>query len=308
MARHNQICPCGSRRKAGRCCLSSSGTWFKSPSVITPALPRTGFKNPACYASQLEDCSRDLSKEHFVSESILKLLAPSGEVTVAGLNWQSTGETKSVPIATFASRVTCRRHNQALSPLDSTMAAVVSAIRLADPGCSDVSVPCKKRILVSGNDIERWLLKLVIGATFSNNALDKNAIPGAVEYLYGLREVSKGFGLHLTLAIDKTKPVTLRRQDLCVEFMSDAVTSTLLSVQVAIHGVPMWLVFDPLRTTAAGMLWRPTELILCADVVTSTILLSWVGGNSTTGWRFRSLGIVGGSTPEKIHWKPGVQK
>jgi hypothetical protein len=76
------------------------------------------FAHPGCYARVLNDCSSKLSREHYVSRTVLDLLGDEHRITNA--SWLLPGQ-QSKPLATSAlgSRVLCEKHNHALSRLDS---------------------------------------------------------------------------------------------------------------------------------------------------------------------------------------------
>src|SRR5216683_7087127 len=81
---------------------------------------RTGLRNPHCYAQALADCSDVRSREHYLTESVLKAIALADEIEVEGLAWQGSGYSKVVGTKRLASWILCKRHNEALSGLDST--------------------------------------------------------------------------------------------------------------------------------------------------------------------------------------------
>jgi hypothetical protein len=45
-------------------CINPDGSVQTSPCVTTPALPITGYSNPRCYASDLNDCNDKTTNEH----------------------------------------------------------------------------------------------------------------------------------------------------------------------------------------------------------------------------------------------------
>jgi len=81
---------------------------------------------------------------------------------VSGLAWLE-GNDKILPPGALASRILCDRHNAALSPLD---AIAVRLFQAFDE--SGASGSGKQMLyLFSGHDLERWLLKIMCGLTFS---------------------------------------------------------------------------------------------------------------------------------------------
>jgi hypothetical protein len=45
---------------------------------------KTGLRNPGCYAQALADCCDTLSREHYMTESLLKAIALDDEIEVEG--------------------------------------------------------------------------------------------------------------------------------------------------------------------------------------------------------------------------------
>ncbi len=158
----NLPCPCGGPRKAKRCCLQPHGTWKKAPVDIAPTERATGQANPRCYMRALADCSEKISREHYMSKTILEALCEEGDrpqLQVSGLPWMGPGETVNLTPNALASKVLCVRHNGMLSKLDDEALRFFLAIR-------ELRYPPQRRrhlVLFAGNDIERWMLKTMLG-------------------------------------------------------------------------------------------------------------------------------------------------
>lgn len=171
-----------------------------------PSGTRTGYSHVGCYARCLGDCDGKLSREHWISESALRLLDPSGLVTLEGLAWQRPGDKHSIYPPQVAGRVLCRRHNTALSDIDVAGCAFFEALlrtnRLQTEEPSDAGGRCV--LLSNGHDIERWFLKVLIGGLVSGNMRisgDRQQvwepIPAYVEFLFGLRPTLPRGGLYI---------------------------------------------------------------------------------------------------------------
>jgi hypothetical protein len=159
-------CPCASGKLYRDCCLGPNNTLRTKPSITCPPAPKTGFSNPGCYAAELVDCSENLSREHFISQGILRVLSRNGKVKIYGFRWQEENTTLELPTSTVSSRILCTRHNNALSGLDAM------ALRLFQ-GIDNVILQVARQdqvFLFHGADLERWLLKTLCGAVFSKNA------------------------------------------------------------------------------------------------------------------------------------------
>lgn len=153
-------CPCGSNRPAAECCLTPAGL-YRAPVNTSPKPSRTGLSVDKCYASCLGDCGGSLSREHYISESILRDLNQGKQLAVKGFPWlENPNEFKSLSPAALTARILCERHNSALSPLDTVAGSLFTEI---------LSPDAPRLRLFNGHDIERWLLKVLCGITVSRN-------------------------------------------------------------------------------------------------------------------------------------------
>jgi hypothetical protein len=120
------------------------------------------FSHPKCYAGEVGGCSTKLSREHFISESLLEILeADGGQLHVTNFPWLREGERKYVGAANLTAKVLCENHNSAFSPYDAIgtqfLATVLQVGHPKRDGGSRV------RALFNGADVERWLLKVLCG-------------------------------------------------------------------------------------------------------------------------------------------------
>jgi hypothetical protein len=117
-----------------------------------------------------EDCCSSLSGEHFVSQGVLTLLGEK-HVAVNGAHWLPFGVTRALPISGLKGNILCTRHNSAMSPLDSAAVKFFSSIKSIYNDLGDSKTLSRKRQwwLVSGEEIELWLLKTAFGLYYSGN-------------------------------------------------------------------------------------------------------------------------------------------
>lgn len=145
---------------------------------------------PGCYASPLNDCDGGpLTREHFISEMLLEQFGKRFVIT--GPGWAT--EPKWVSPGSLAPRVLCERHNGALSPLDTAMGALYRVIRRALDGGVGGRHEC------DGELLERWAIKVMLGAVASGNMLGDTgkAMPIPMQHLrvlFGHEPVSDGSG------------------------------------------------------------------------------------------------------------------
>ena len=110
-------CPCGSNMRFSSCHARRDGTWAIPEKRPLISGRRTGYANSACYAKASKDCGERVSREHWISASILRSI-PQAPFKIRGLQWQRDIET-NVSVKGMQAKVLCERHNSALSALDS---------------------------------------------------------------------------------------------------------------------------------------------------------------------------------------------
>jgi hypothetical protein len=113
---------------------------------------------------ELGSCGGSISGEHLISRSIIEFLKLDGDFVVSGLPWLEEGKSKSLAPKNLTANCLCSKHNSALSPLDSAALALFTAVR----ACWENEGPAL-RYLVSGHDLERWLLKTLKAMAVSRN-------------------------------------------------------------------------------------------------------------------------------------------
>lgn len=109
---------CGIKRLRD-CCLRADGRIVvDDPSPLPTTI--TEHVLPECYAASLRDCSRSLSREHYVSEGVLRLLPNSHRMTVVGPVGTRGDRPRKISAGQAYERILCERHNSKLSPIDDT--------------------------------------------------------------------------------------------------------------------------------------------------------------------------------------------
>jgi|GEM_PF-6248237 hypothetical protein len=135
---------------------------FIPPSSTTPPLPITGRQTAGCYAGILGDCDGNgLTAEHYISKNILKEIG--NNFLLRGFPWLPP-EGKEIGINSMTANILCKRHNNALSSLDTEAGKLFKCIK-------DIILETTKQKFYSfnGYDIERWLIKLFLGLLSSKN-------------------------------------------------------------------------------------------------------------------------------------------
>jgi hypothetical protein len=109
----------------------------------------------SCWAHSLGACDEKMSREHHVSERILKLFSA---VSVQGFPWCK--EPKEVGIGSLTARHLCTKHNSDLSKTDDAAGLLFEAIR--NQFNDDITARQPDTIDVNRNHLERWFLKTAI--------------------------------------------------------------------------------------------------------------------------------------------------
>jgi hypothetical protein len=149
----NGPCPCGANRTARSCCYTGMGWQWDRPSTILglKALPREG-RVEKCYMKELGSCVPPISGEHIISDSVCCVLMGDGRFSISGVPWLEAGEARIM--APPQANCLCVKHNSALSPLDASAHYFFASLRSYLENNSGT-----QHALVSGHDLERWILK-----------------------------------------------------------------------------------------------------------------------------------------------------
>src|SRR5947209_6174669 len=107
-------------------------------------------------------CSQQLSGEHYVSDKVLRAVSQANSrLRVSGLNFLPSGMKQEVGIGRLTGNILCKTHNSALSGYDTTGLDFFNAMeRIMVPG--GLAGPLR----VSGDQLEAWMLKTMVGGVF----------------------------------------------------------------------------------------------------------------------------------------------
>lgn len=186
-------CPCGRHAKPlARCCLR--GKRFL-PLSVGKIAPLGSFKHDKCYASELGGCSSKISLEHYISATALQVVTDNGDFVVL----ESPSFARRIPARVAGAKILCTSHNRALSPLDVVGTSFFSAIHNVGRTLKAQSTAANSHVIgVNGHDVERWLLKILIGVALSVlEETKKKWTPPRnwLRVLYGQSEMPRNCGL-----------------------------------------------------------------------------------------------------------------
>ena len=213
--RPQKPCPCGSGRKSKSCCLKDvkNGYWLPPECVTKTPAPKTGFSHNKCYAKSLMDCCTKITREHYISESVLQVIGGKKALLASGFPRQSPNVQELMSINSLASKILCQRHNSALSPLDVEAKRLIATIlnfdkKLGDSSCKGFSSAANLLTdefkLFNGHSIERWMLKTVYGMFASKNVqisgkkvIEFTTNSSWTEIVFGTKMYPNGGGIYI---------------------------------------------------------------------------------------------------------------
>lgn len=232
-------CPCGSGNIADTCCWKGDGCWEKTP-VGKLSIKKTTIVNPSCYLSRISNCTAKISSEHFISRNILEKLTKDTLKFENAAHFFGGKNQVEIGIDGFASKVLCVNHNSALSPLDTAAGAAFQRIEeltkdmlLADKGYSVNSFH-----VVSGIDMERWMIKVFCGLvaagkirSTSGRIEQLNSLPSELlEALIGATLLQPPLGLYMHTFVGQIRKSGLSFATIMLSDGSDQVGGLILSL------------------------------------------------------------------------------
>jgi hypothetical protein len=126
------------------------------------------YSNPRCYARMLGNCSEKISNEHFISRCILEKLGKYHRISNVGWFGRDINF-KEITAGSMKAKVLCKRHNELLSYLDNEVSKFFSELINA---FSDNNKNYEyQKATISGDYLERWFLKTLLGALSSGYLL-----------------------------------------------------------------------------------------------------------------------------------------
>lgn len=274
-------CGCGSGFNAGSCCFKR-GFWHRESANVQLFTFSEEHSNPGCYLAPLGNCFETLSREHMISASVLRVI--SGEtIQVSGFPWLGQGESRKIGINSLVARCLCSSHNSALSNLDTEAARFFVAVRDAlgtRTGQQDS--------VHSGHDIERWLLKMLVGMCRSGNLSSQGVrlpagLPAAADIVTRLYDATSwpvGTGLFLTMKKDDQFKMA---EECSFASLTRDDDGALAGVLCDLFGLRFALIvaqLDMAKLTAVlgTSLYRPGKISISGAAHAHQIRMSWDDG------------------------------
>jgi len=224
-----------------------------------------------CYAANLGGCRPPISSEHFISRAILEQIGP--KIVIDGLPWSN--RQVALPATSLGSNVLCKHHNSLLSDVDVEAASMFRYVKNFREGRSF------GEIVLDGDKIERWTLKVLSGLLASGNMrrADGSSTKGFVppvnwnRVLFGLDRMPADRGLHF---FERPQGDA---KELAVTINSHAADNRIYGITIQMLGLNLHLCLQKL-------VWeRPEKCILRPrgfyfPNIASTMKFSWSGSGT----------------------------
>jgi hypothetical protein len=298
-----QPCACESGATAGACCLSSAGTWHKAPRNLTPPGPVTGISNLKCYLRTTRNCSDAISREHYISESVLATVEENETSKIAGLPWQTPRTFSVVGTGRLVSKVLCKRHNEALSPLDAEAGRLIETIGNYDREFNQEN-PRAEISILCGEELEKWMLKTTCGMVAAGQVTRDGVrvepyIPEIwTSILMGKAEWPPLWGFYSAVPMG----ATYHSSSFSYRTMSRPETGHVLAAEMILNGVALYLLLGRPDVPSAWGVYRPRTLVFEQGSVEKFIEISWRNPGFNNYLRITRVGKYDGPPPDWPHW------
>jgi len=287
----NSPCPCGSGKIIRDCHLDIDGQLRKPRPSLKPPRKETGHSHSGCYLKDTYNCSRQISREHYISRSVLEQLGT--KVRVSGVHWLSEGESFNGSVESLTAKILCDRHNNALSPLDNEAGLFFSILKdsLIDLDRKTLS---RQPIfhLIGGEALELWMLKVACGVYFSIGSHDKEKLSNT--HTINMEKVTRAF---FDDAWNARAGLYFRGNTGSVVTVNEGVGFAPLvmdsnrhfgGVTISLLGFELDLLFDTAGANPGAwtsIVRRPTELVLSKKRRQHSIILTWPAGTPEASLR-----------------------
>jgi len=205
-----------------------------------------------CFLKDYGTCSARISKEHYISKTVLKALSSNGGFQIGGLPWQPDQTLQSIGIESLVSKILCETHNSSLSPLDTVAGQLFRVIDSADK--SPATLPDLTSF--DGLLIERWFVKVLCGLAASvgfNNGI----VPEQWKLLLLGNQWPDHWGLYLPIPSDQQ----VLAKELGIEILVYPETREVLAAVFRVAGVSFHICLGSPDNPSAWGIHRPRGII-----------------------------------------------
>ena len=278
-----RLSPCGSGKAIASCHLDTDGRFRKTLDPLQPSSPLTNYSHPGCYLRDTRNCSEQISREHYMSKAVLEQLG--SKLRVSGTPWLQPGETVDTSIGSLTAKILCKRHNEALSPLDSEASLFLSILRGALTDLRRKTLSRKPIFhLVNGTALELWMLKVACGLYFAVGAKEGRRI--SETHTIAMDKVCRTIqsdwdergGLYF---FGTTGGRVTVADNLGMTPLTDDIARRFSGNRISLHGLTLDCLFDTIGANPgewSGLVRWPIELVFRRGPRAHHIILTWPRG------------------------------
>jgi hypothetical protein len=249
------------------------------------------------------NCSENISKEHYISRSVLASMDKAGTQKISGMPWKPREAFHIVPTDSLVANVLCERHNVALSPLDAEAGRLIRMIGSYDREFheklyrTEIAVFC-------GEELEQWMLKTVCGMVAARAVARGGVRSGAtipdtwVSILAGEQDWPRLWGMYVAVPTG----VTYHYSSFGFKPFTHPDTRQVLAAELTINGFVFYVVLGRPDTPSAWGRYRPRTLIFERDGVEKFIELSWSDPRPQQYIKFSRGASYSGPPPDWPDW------
>ena len=205
-----------------------------------------------CAFSRYGPCRGKISREHYISRGVLDYIGKGLHPVVGGFPFIKDGTLSVVGANSLTAKFLCRYHNSILSHFDAVAKSLVETIDTTDKDPHNVP----DEIEFVGADVEKWLLKVVVGMTFGPMKSRQLLADSSVAKLFE-DHWPEGWGLYL----DTPRQPTISATGVEVVFRKNPETNEILGVSFDVCGVVCHLLLGKPDNPESFGLYRPRGII-----------------------------------------------
>jgi hypothetical protein len=218
-------------------------------------------------------------------------------VKITGIPWLKQQVEKWISPRRMVAKILCKRHNEALSPLDYQAGRLIRTIGKFDREFNDPE-PRPDIVFFSGEDIERWMLKTICGTIASANAFKDRVtgiddVPtGWVDLLFGKTAWNAPFGLYLKHSVQMR-----HSRSFFFQAGRGSHDGPLLVADLHLNGLAFVVpVVKCLNPESLGV-YRPRTIRFRQGKIIKFMELCWQDPQYEMGIEFQRMGTVKGNAP-----------
>lgn len=247
----------------------------------------------SCFLKGFGECSEKISREHYISATVLSAISPSGNIRIGGLPWQPKKQLQNIGIQSLQSKILCEKHNAGLTSLDSAAGALIRILDDIDKNPLEVPQVSK----VDGSIIERWFIKVMCGLA-AIHCINEGTIPEKWKKILVGEHWPDSWGLYL--------PIPKERRVIAPEFQLETLvqpeTRVVLAASFSIAGVAFMLAMGKPDFPDKFGIYRPRGIIFLDKNIERRVEFIWPF-HTESAVIYTKVGTTKDKPPQWSDWK-----